>query len=296
MIQLLQGASESSKKEGSSVKTPPVLQRYEAKYTIPSSMVKDISNFIKPYCSLDTYSESSPDNFYKVNSLYFDTPDYLFLRNRMTETDGRFNMRIRSYGSEPQLPYFFEIKQKRGGTISKFRSKLNNSDIIEALETWNSSCEGKPDKNTNNANLFRRLVKTYNASPKVLVQYRRKAYFSIYDEYARVTFDKELRYMPRLEEYYPIPVEEKMISCDGENVFDQGCNVILELKCYTSYVPLWMLDLIRVFNLRQRAFSKYATCLIPVLLRYRYSDAAMASTLQYIYSQEFEEGVNEAFS
>jgi hypothetical protein len=67
----------------STVTTPALLDRFEYKYTIPIQMVEPIIQFILPYCSYDKYSALSPDKYYKINSLYFDTPDFLFLRKRM---------------------------------------------------------------------------------------------------------------------------------------------------------------------------------------------------------------------
>jgi hypothetical protein len=44
-------------KSGCAQEIPPVLDRYEAKYTIPESLIAGISDFIRPYCYLDKYSE-----------------------------------------------------------------------------------------------------------------------------------------------------------------------------------------------------------------------------------------------
>ncbi len=120
------------------------------------------------------------------------------------------------------------------------------------------------------------MIFSYNVSPKVLTQYIRKAWVSDADDYARVTFDINLRYMPETE-YNLIPREEEMIPCDSETVFDVGCSVILELKCYTTQVPLWMIDLIRYFDLRQRGFSKYAAGVIEVLGLHRYDTGVRAA-------------------
>jgi hypothetical protein len=249
----------------------PVLARFEVKYTIPFSLVGPISAFIEPYCSLDKYSEQSPDLYYGINSLYFDTPDFLFLRNRVLRVERRFNMRIRSYGSEPQPPYFMEIKQRLSDVVKKFRAKVHTTDLEALCHCTDDHC-ADGDKNDRNRALFCHTRRRYNAHPAVLVQYRRKAYISDYDEYARVTFDIGLRYMPQ-REYLPVPVECSMVPCDVQTGFDPGTNVILELKCYTEYVPLWMVDLVRAFQLKRRGFSKYATCLRPLFERFRYDPA-----------------------
>ena len=48
------------------------------------------------------------------------------------------------------------------------------------------------------------------------------------------------------------------------------CSVILELKCYATQVPLWMLDMIRCFNLTRRSFSKYTNATMKLLTRQQY--------------------------
>jgi hypothetical protein len=255
-----------------------VLERYELKYTIPCYLVDEISHFVSAYCFLDKYSEKSPDLFYKINSLYFDTPSFLFLRQRKEAVHRRFNMRIRSYGDHPQLPYFLEVKQKRGDIIKKLRAKVFDADLYNLLHGPNSDSFLSGDKEAPSRSAFLRLMHSYNAQPQVLVQYRRKAYISHYEDYARVTFDKELRYMEQ-HEYSPVPVEEKMAPSDVETRFDAGCNLILELKCYTSFVPLWMIDLIRKFQLVRRGFSKFTTCMLPILYKHQWRGCNFARSV-----------------
>ncbi len=247
-------------------KLPPRLERYELKFTIPMELVEPISNFASVYCSMDRYSFVSENGFYRVNNLYLDTPEYLFLKRRMENTDNRFNMRIRSYGDNPSMPYFLEIKQKIRGLVRKYRSKVEDSMWYKAytepgFQTRKSNIDPVEQKNQA---LFERMIYSYNVSPKVLTQYSRKAWVSEVDEYARVTFDIDLRFMPE-SRYNLIPQESEMVPCDHELLFDYGCSVILELKCYASRVPLWMIDMIKCFDLSRRSFSKYMTGVFAVL-------------------------------
>ena len=126
--------------------------------------------------------------------------------------------------------------------------------------------------------LFLTLAHAYQATPKVLTQYLRKAYVSDIDDYARVTLDRELRFQ-EAEGYCMVPDENKMVPLDHEAIFDVGRNVILELKCYTTQVPLWMIDLIRCFDLRRRSFSKYVTGVSNVINRFRYDPGVRQSVI-----------------
>jgi SPX domain protein involved in polyphosphate accumulation len=254
----------------------PVLERYELKYTIPEDMVGPISAFIEPYCALDKHSEMSHDSFYQVNSLYLDTPEYLFLRNRKARIHNRFNMRVRSYSENPSPPYFLEVKQKAGDVIRKHRARIKDPDLARVLDpNAGPECLGVAG-DADNAALFRDLVHRFNAAPVVMTRYRRKAYFSHCDEYARVTFDAGLRWMQQ-REYKPLCLDG-LAPSDVETLFDDRTSVVLELKCFTQYVPLWMLDLIRTFDLRQRGFSKYGAGMAQVFRKYEFDDGNMVPT------------------
>lgn len=252
--------------------TPPVLERYEMKYTIPFDLIGPISDFVSIYCSLDKYSALSANKFYQVNSLYLDSPSFLFLKNRLAGVKNRFNMRIRSYGEKPQGPYFLEIKHKTVGIIKKYRSSvpaLNWDPTVNPVEYLPHTSDN--EKELRNLRYFQYLMQAYNAEPKVLTQYLRKAYFSECEDYARVTFDIELKYMPETS-FNVTPDINRMRSCDFATNYDPDTSVILELKCYTSHVPLWMIDLIRVFELHRRSFSKYVTGIREVFGLHGYAD------------------------
>jgi len=269
------------KGEGQKV-LPPLIERLEMKFTIPYSMIEPISEFASVYCSPDKYSLQSENGYYKVNNLYFDSPEFLFLRLRLMHVQNRFNLRVRSYGSNVGMPYFMEIKQKTGHIIRKHRAKITDQEWYKVYTEpgYESQNESDNPLEIRNRKLIERIIYSYNASPKVLTQYIRKAWVSDIDDYARVTFDKELNYAPETE-YNLVPNENAMVSCDPETVFDPGCSVILELKCYSSFVPLWMIDLIKYFNLQRRSFSKYMTGVREVLGLYVYSSASTVANIRH---------------
>lgn len=238
--------------------TPSRLDRYELKFTVPLALVEPISRFAATYCSLDRYSTAATDGFYRVHNLYLDSPGLLFLRNRFHRVPNRFNMRVRAYGDDPRLPYQLEIKQRIGALVRKYRAPVENPDWqrvfaepgVQAPEPDDGALQKR------NRALFERLVYTYQTEPKILTQYRRKAWVSDVDHYARVTFDVDLRFAERTT-WNPLPDEAMMQHYDLPAAFDPGCSVILELKCYAATVPLWMVDLIHTFSLTRRSFSKY---------------------------------------
>jgi len=244
---------------------PSLLERYELKYMIPHSMIGPISEYLSIYCSPDKYSEKSEDGFYNINNLYLDSPNFLFLKRRLNGSENRFNMRIRFYDRLPGSPCFFEIKQKTFGIIRKYRAAVSDENWRNLFETPGYDIENIIDeKNKSNVNLFYQAACSYQVEPKVLTRYRRKAYISDVDDYARATFDCDLCYQPA-EDYSMIPDDNSMLSYDNAAVFDPECSVILELKCYASLVPMWMLDIIRYFKLQRSSFSKYVNSIIESL-------------------------------
>ena len=194
----------------------------------------------------------------------------------MARIHNRFNMRVRSYTENPSPPYFLEVKQKCGDVIRKHRARIKDPDLVRVLDPdAGPECLGAAG-DADKAALFRDLVHRFNASPVVMTRYRRKAYFSHCDEYARVTFDAGLHYMQQ-REYKPLSLDG-LAPSDVETLFDDRTSVVLELKCYTRYVPLWMVDLIRTFELRRRGFSKYGAGMAQVFRKYEYDDGSMVTT------------------
>jgi SPX domain protein involved in polyphosphate accumulation len=245
---------------------PPELERYELKYIIPWSYVEPVSRFVEAYCELDYHSTKASDHFYEVNTLYFDTPGCQFLQQRLSGKINRFNMRVRSYGDGSKPPYYLEIKHKRNTRIKKFRATARPEEWPLILADPSFRVDSKQSSSERaNKERFLYLATTYAIEPKVLTCYRRRAYFSTIDDYARVTMDINLRC--RDESTLSLTPDDRMISYDYENTFganhlSDNASVVLELKCVQGQVPTWMVDLIRHFQLKQQGFSKYMNSML----------------------------------
>ena len=234
--------------------SPLFLERYELKFLIPSRMVEPIRQFIAPYCHLDHFCQMTPTNYYRINSLYLDSYNNVFFKKRQAGVDSRFNMRIRSYTRKPQPPYFLEVKYKTAGYVKKYRTKVDTTNLEYAV----FGMEPQDD----NHRLFAQLATVYGVEPKVMTSYDRMAFLSHVDDYARVTFDRNLKcYEARGFETKPDDFYAQ--NYDHEGLFPPDCDTVLELKSTTN-VPLWMLDLIRYFDLERSGFSKYCNSFIHV--------------------------------
>ncbi|WP_413582305.1 VTC domain-containing protein [Bdellovibrio sp. HCB288] len=233
------------------------------KYLIPVSMVEPISRFVETYCEMDYYSTISSDKHYTINSLYLDTPSLYLLRFKESANAFNFNMRIRSYGDNPKPPYFFEIKYKLQEFVRKKRALVHEENWAEILE-WGTIPEHIKESSRGNLEEFLRVKMTYNTAPVILTQYRRKAYLSVVDDYARVTFDRDLRFQ-EMNDWRVKPDEQLLSHYDHPASFEQpDCNVILELKCEKK-IPYWMVDLIRHFQLEGGSFSKFGNSMMTHL-------------------------------
>jgi len=242
------------------------LERYELKYHIPLAMVGKIARFLEPWCKLDDYSTKSADHFYWVSSLYLDSPRHTFFRWKEEGLENRFNMRVRTYGQNPAVdgPRFYEVKHKRADIVEKTRGTLLGGHAERLwTDTENVMAHANP-KEKANLELFLRNSLTYNASPVLLTQYRRIAWFGIHEDYARVTIDTGLRW--REENGFDYTVDpQHMRATDNSDYFRPGTNAVLELKCPRSEVPWWMLDLIRYLNLERGSFSKFGSAMCEYL-------------------------------
>ena len=235
--------------------SPLTLDRYEIKYLIPNSLVEPISKYVSLYCEMDYYSQISPDSFYKINSLYLDTPTLLLLRRKEMGDPGYFSLRIRSYGDEPKPPYYFECKQKNREFSKKRRAKVpieNFGDLFDNPD----AVRGFDPFQDKHLQFFMEKAITFNARPVILTQYRRRAFLSHCDDYARVTFDRDMRYMEE-SNFNVKPDESRMTHYDHTDTIDHAnMKVVLELKCERK-IPRWMIDLVQVFELTRGGFSKF---------------------------------------
>jgi hypothetical protein len=242
--------------------SPLNLDRYELKYVIPFSMVEPISRYVEQYCEMDYYSQVSHDGFYVINSLYLDTSNLLIFRRQQDIEFDYSCFRIRSYGNDPRPPYFLESKQKVRDFCKKRRGKIpieNLSDLFHRP----SEIKGFDPYADKNVAGFLEKSETFGLEPKVLTQYRRKAYLSTCDDYARVTFDRDMRYMEETS-YNVIPDESLMSHYDHAETFEySGTNVVLELKCERK-IPIWMIQLVRGFELNRHSYSKYHSSMIEM--------------------------------
>ena len=223
-------------------------------------MVPKIVKFIEPFCNPDPNGVGSPPE-YTITTLQLDTPDYSLHYAKSKEAVTRFKLRVRTYGSPGSAPVFLEVKEKNRGIIIKSRTAI-------PFESWNRdlifnpshNLNFKSDKEYNGFLNFIRLTRETGAEPVTLIRYIRESYFSKFDHYARVTFDRKLEYQPT-SSWDSWGRDSRWISMDSQLVQNKSLpfsGVVLELKTLRD-APRWMLELVRNFNLERTGNCKYST-------------------------------------
>jgi SPX domain protein involved in polyphosphate accumulation len=257
-----------------------VFQRYEYKYVIPPDLMGSIRSFLRPYCEMDWYAAREEDKFYTITSLYLDTSGYKTYWDKEHEAPTRFKLRIRTYGRRCEGPVKFEVKRRLNEVSRK-------SWVVVPSNTWPTLLTAPADgfaltlrKSEKSAlDEFVRLTRTLAATPKMLVRYQRQAFTSRIDRYVRISFDRRLCYQPARGYDLMGRASAWRFNDDPASVGESGPRIILELKFMTT-APLWLVDLVRTFNLTRRGFSKYGTAVARTL----YADQDGRELLQAIPS------------
>ena len=168
--------------------------RYELKYLIHASkyrpLVKDLKNFMKP----DAHGDD--DGFYRVTSLYYDSPSYDCYRSKIEGLKYRRKLRVRLYPGQDITRVtqgFVEIKQRIDRTVQKRRMVLPLQDA-EALCGGNLDLGGLDPQDLATASEVTYLVRAMALRPAAIVSYRRQAFMgSRFEPGMRLTFDMQLQ-------------------------------------------------------------------------------------------------------
>lgn len=244
------------------------VRRYELKYEVHEELAAAIRDYIQGICILDPHVLPG-ERTYVVNNIYFDTQDLRFYYDTKFRKPLRFKARARFYGWTAGDYIWPELKFKQDSVVWKVRQRLTldqwynyfNPQIFEDLQH-----EVQPGINS-----FQNAVYWLEARPIVHVRYIREPYISLLDNYARITFDRQLCYRYPLDSIDLKYNEKDMLFYDDPvTMHSTDSQVIMEIKVETL-VPAWVIQLIRVFDLKQRPFSKYCYSINNVLERHNYS-------------------------
>ena len=207
---------------------------------IDFSQATALKGILKPLCVPD---KNGVNGNYEILSLYFDTPDLQFYRDKVEGVFTREKIRLRFYRNNLRSEWHdptLELKKKSGVFTSKQRKIMQDFEITN-LPASNSLIREFNQK--------KRILK-----PAALVFYRRQAYFVKGMEGLRVTFDSS---------FAALPASRFQFAQDFnflETAQFQRLPQVFEIKSYTG-VPESILQLPERVKAFQTSFSKYATAI-----------------------------------
>lgn len=239
-------------------------ERLELKYLIDEATAGHIRRALSPICDPDPFSRGDSPGLppgYWIYSLYLDSPRRRLHQAKLHQEHDRFKLRARHYGA--QGPVHLEIKRKVVDVIHKTRVTVAREQVQDAAAGFGAPLRPDP-RSQRYLDRFAYLQARLGATPAAMIRYRREAWSSRVDRYARVTFDRHIgARAPQGPQGWDLsPHGGLWHSLDDAWVMDGVRSpVVLELKCETQ-VPLWMSRLIREFELTRHGYSKYTWGLI----------------------------------
>lgn len=236
---------------------PAKIARHECKFPVPPALMPALTSALALYCEPDRHATTGPDGLYTIDSLYFDSDDYILYR--LTEEDAaiRSKVRVRSYlspaGRSEQVK--LEVKFKRGPIVTKTSASVPHTRWAQYLADPASAPPMRDAEGQDAFDKFAMEVLRYRVRPKLMVRYQRAAWFSRLDDYVRLTFDRRIQaQLHRTPDFDLHPQHWLDIDAARDEASDSV--VVMEAK-FQQAPPRWLVDILRRFGLVQFSFSKY---------------------------------------
>ena len=226
-----------------------IFSRFEYKYLIPSFVADDIARYLKGKTDIDPYNKDG--EYYAVSSVYFDTPDLMFFKDKYDGYSRRLKVRMRSYEADffGADDYFFEIKFKNVNKIYKERVHINKDAAFYYLDKHFDIVSAPLLEK------IRVLHDFHSLNPTILVRYKR---LSFYDKIIKfkISIDKNIQVAPSVD----------FDNSPYDYIDLLGGYSVLELK-FDKELPLYIIDLLSKYDLQRDSISKYG---FSVLKLYNY--------------------------
>jgi len=234
------------------------MNRYELKYMIHASQyphfVKDLLHFMSP----DPYGDG--DGFYRITSLYYDSPTYQCYRAKVDGLDIRQKVRLRVYPNDDPTKLTsgcVEIKNRFNRTVKKERLFLPLDRADELLAGY--SLDGLTNAHDQaTATHVQFLVRAMALRPSCIVSYRRQAFVgSRYESKMRLTFDMDLSGRVHALSVTEAAHNHRFIPLDW---------LVMEVKV-DERIPSWTTALLAKHECTAMRVSKYCLALADGMRR-----------------------------
>lgn len=232
------------------------LARYEFKYAVRPDQLEAIRRVLRMYCVPDGYYPPEKNGWYSVDTLYFDSPDWRIFRAAENQELVRTKLRVRYYPDSPGSVAKIEVKRR-------IKDQITKTSTVVAGDGWSRWMDSATDHTPlppgarQSLESFLTLQRFLDVRPRILIRYQRQAFRGIYEDYVRVTFDREMCTQPM--ERYNLTGDARLWQPidDGRSIGMSG-HLLMELK-FRSRPPIWMTDMVCRMGLIRQGFSKYST-------------------------------------
>lgn len=237
--------------------------RKELKYIVGDDVLADVRNRISAIMSIDKHQKGE---YYKIRSIYFDSPDFKCYRENQAGISYRQKYRIRAYDLE-QDKISAEIKIRHADTISKISADIHKDtfdtilagDVVKAsgqLVGMKNQYSDLPDKLAA-LDMYTVKLSGEHYMPAVIVEYDRCAY--VYDiGNVRITFDRNVTASKEFEHFF----DKELVGIPAI----EGSKHVLEIK-YDEFLPDEIAAVLSGMELKRTSCSKYVKCLEAVGIR-----------------------------
>ncbi len=236
---------------------PASIARHESKFPVHPALIPALFEDISVYCESDRHATTGADGLYTIDSLYFDSNDFVLFR--LTEEDAaiRSKVRVRSYvspaGRSDKVK--LEVKFKRGPIVTKTSASVPTAQWPQWLTNPAAAPRMRDAESQDAFDKFAMEVLRYKVYPRLMVRYQRAAFFSRLEDYVRITFDRQIQAQSHGELHFDVD-ESSWFDLDIARQAGADSNVIMECK-FQQAPPRWLVEVLRRHGLVQSSFSKY---------------------------------------
>ena len=209
-------------------------QRVEKKFWLTNFQYQEIMQTIEKHTEADSHGQGT------LYNLYFDTEDYLLIRRSIGRPKFKEKLRIRSYSPfAADSLVFAEVKRKVEGIGYKRRCVLPFEERVKIMT-------GLPVENMNiQAREICLLGRRYGLEPKILLSYRRQAFYGKDNRDLRITFDSDIKFRQVGRDLSKTQIQK--LPCKGD--------YLMEVKSGKG-LPRWFLSETERLKIYQSPFSK----------------------------------------
>jgi hypothetical protein len=273
-----QTSAQSDILESENIPGQGLFARFEEKYFLPK---ENSDRFRSEVLKLLNPSYPAPGTrFTRIESVYFDSPDFAIYRMHFSSRQNRFKIRTRRYAPngvpEPEAIHL-ELKSKSDGISRKSRFRIGPRELgflqkgcsIRSIGRGLAARNGDitPVKLKERVEQINTLISQNQLQPSCVVRYRREAFEAMN---LRLTIDDALEFevtQSLLEAARLVLLSDPVMNTTAKKMlsnFHDGDYLLVEVK-FLGKVPTQLTELLRESGCQKARFSKYCYSITSAL-------------------------------